>query len=542
MWLINIRSMSLEEFTPPELPAYAILSHTWEHEEVTFQEFGNLGLAETKAGAELSEAINSMFEWYKLSTICFAYLSDLTVSSFEESPTLWLDEENRHICRWFKRGWTLQELLAPANLEFYDSAWNFRGLKTDIVVMRQLISMTGIRNRKIFESSNAIQDVPVGERMSWASKRQTKRLEDLAYSLLGIFQVNMPMLYGEGMRSFQRLQEEIMKTSTDMSLFCWRAKPGESKYRGLLAHSPSEFASYYHTARVSRQDFSWISTGSENEFLVTNKGIRIDAELLQMQQYRDTGPTVLRCNLPPDDCIVLIPLRHYRDDVYVREKPDCIFPPEPESTSIERKLIYVARDVGTQMSEYLHKPMNLDLAFMTSLIPKPFKLTPLKGWPTRRWGDHMWDDVLRFPLTSAQINTCVVTYQLTREHKKIGEFVAICQKHSSAVPPLRYAIIPMSEADDILRMLEENKEDLAIPIIEKLIIAGRQTVEIESEIRGLNLFVSKYSPKEKQEENTLYVSLTTPEDLSLSKRNLERNTHQVDEIGLLSKRAELLEP
>ncbi|KAJ8112028.1 hypothetical protein ONZ43_g5485 [Nemania bipapillata] len=126
MWLINIESMRLEEFTPPDLPTYAILSHTWAEDEVTFNEFGNLESAEKKAGfakikktcelaaikgipycwvdtccidksssAELSEAINSMFDWYKLSAVCFAYLYDLDVGHLEDSVTLWRDEKKR---------------------------------------------------------------------------------------------------------------------------------------------------------------------------------------------------------------------------------------------------------------------------------------------------------------------------------------------------------------------------------------------------------------------------------------------------------------
>lgn len=245
MWLINIKSMSLEEFTPPDLPSYAILSHTWENDEVTFQEFNNLESAQKKAGfakiektcelaaakgipyvwvdtccidksssAELSEAINSMFEWYKLSTVCFAYLSDLIVNPLTGSPTLWRDKKRRLVCRWFQRGWTLQELLAPASLEFYDKRWIFRGLKTDSLVMQELVPMTGIDNRKVFENSDAIREVAVGERMSWASRRQTKRLEDLAYCLLGIFQGKISCSC--------HLESRLSETRSEYAFIIWR--------------------------------------------------------------------------------------------------------------------------------------------------------------------------------------------------------------------------------------------------------------------------------------------------------------------------------
>ncbi|KAI0451670.1 HET domain-containing protein [Xylaria acuta] len=555
MWLINIKSMRLEEFTPPHLPTYAILSHTWGEGEVTFQEFGNLESVGRKANfakikktcelaaakeipyvwvdtccidksssAELSEAINSMFEWYKKSSVCFAYLSDLPL---RESPTLWRDEEHQLVCRWFRRGWTLQELLAPAKLEFYDSAWNFKGLKTDSLVMRQLFLMTGIRSRKVFQNSNAIQEIAVGERMSWASKRQTKRLEDLAYCLLGIFQVNMPLLYGEGMRAFQRLQEEIIKINTDMSLFCWRAKRGESKYRGLLAHSPVEFASYYNTDLESRKSISWSSVGSEKEFSVTNKGIRIDAELLKTT-YGYQEITALRCHLRPDDYVVLVPIRHYRDNVYVRDRPHLILP--SDSAKIENKLIYIAKDVDNQMNQDLDEHMSPKLSFVVSPLPAPFRLMPVRGWPTEQWNQIPE----YFQLGSAKMNTCIAVYQLTNDGQKAGEFAAICQRNASAVKPLRYAIVSMSEVENIFQKLEGSIEQriVALSIIEKFIIAGRQTVEVESNSTKLNLFVSKHSPNNEQQLNTLYISLASTDDLSLSKRAYDERIRRANEIAL----------
>lgn len=223
MWLINVHDLKLENFYPPQLPPYAILSHTWEDDEVTFQDFADLRVAKRRRGyakikktcdlaadaeidyawvdtccidksssAELSEAINSMFEWYQQSSVCFAFLSDLRGSSnlSGDPNTLWLDEERRHKCRWFHRGWTLQELLAPHKLEFYDAEWKSRGLKTDPLVMRQLSSITGIRGQsaRVFRNSETIYDIAIAERMSWASGRETTRIEDAAYCLLGIFQ------------------------------------------------------------------------------------------------------------------------------------------------------------------------------------------------------------------------------------------------------------------------------------------------------------------------------------------------------------------
>ncbi|KAJ8129864.1 hypothetical protein O1611_g3766 [Lasiodiplodia mahajangana] len=561
MWLINVESMELEEFTPPNLPAYAILSHTWGEEEVTFQEFGNLKLAEKKVGfkkiektcelavaksiryvwvdtccidksssAELSEAINSMFDWYRKSAVCFAYLSDLELGS----STLWLNESAGRVCRWFKRGWTLQELLAPAKLEFYDRAWNFKGLKTDPPVTRELLTITGIRSREVFLNSDLIRGIAVAERMSWASKRQTKRLEDLAYCLLGIFQVNMPLLYGEGIRAFQRLQEEIMKTSTDMSLFCWISKPGESRYRGLLARHPDEFASYYSTVLKSRESVSWSLASMDKEFSVTNKGIRIDAELLEIK-YGKRKITAMRCNLRPDYDVILIPIKYYRDNIYVREQPDLILP--SDSVEIEQKVIYIAKDIDSQMDQNLDEPLNLTLSFIVSSIPAPIQLMPIKGWPTEQWKHETSCP----QLTSAIVSTYIAFYQLIHQGQKVGKFAAICQRNALAGQPLRYALVPMGEAKDILEMLESGTKEHsnigALSKVERFIITGRQTVEIElNDDKRYNLFISRYSPDDEvQEPNTLYMSLASTDDLFLSKRAYDKHVEGDNEVELPQK-------
>ncbi|KAF3802012.1 Vegetative incompatibility protein HET-E-1 [Colletotrichum gloeosporioides] len=245
MWLINTRSLALEEISDPASVEYAILSHTWEDDEISFQDIRspNADDARRKAGfskvaktcelarqrhiefawidtccidksssAELSEAINSMFTWYKLSTVCFVFLSDLSPSKDSES------QQTLGKCRWFSRGWTLQELIAPRHVEFYDSTWKRFSRKANI---------------------------PVAVKMSWAAERQTKRIEDRAYSLLGIFDINMPMIYGEGHKSFRRLQEEIAKETGDLSLFAWRGPSagakGYQEYRGSFARNMTEF-------------------------------------------------------------------------------------------------------------------------------------------------------------------------------------------------------------------------------------------------------------------------------------------------------------
>jgi hypothetical protein len=160
------------------------------------------------SSAELAEAINSMLVWYKKADRCYAFLADVEKDHFREQFPR---------SRWFTRGWTLQELIAPRTVNFYDANWEPVGSKYPLVT--QFTAITKIDEATLKGAS--IEIVSVAKRMSWAANRQTTRVEDLAHCLLSIFNVNMPMLYGEGERAFRRLQEEIFRSSHDQSLFAW---------------------------------------------------------------------------------------------------------------------------------------------------------------------------------------------------------------------------------------------------------------------------------------------------------------------------------
>jgi hypothetical protein len=157
--------------------------------------------------AELSEAINSMYRWYKKSDVCFMFLVDIFGKEYSGS-------------RWSTRGWTLQELIAPSSMIFC----NFSGaeLGTKWNLRDQLSRITGVQIGALLEHS--LENFSVTQRMSWASNRQKTRVEDLAYCLMGIFGVNMPMLYGEGEGAFTRLQEEIMRVNNDQTIFAWESQ------------------------------------------------------------------------------------------------------------------------------------------------------------------------------------------------------------------------------------------------------------------------------------------------------------------------------
>ncbi|RYP49226.1 hypothetical protein DL769_011102 [Monosporascus sp. CRB-8-3] len=280
MRLINVKTSKLEEFLDYKAPPYAILSHTWgdDREELTFRdvEEGRVdkpGIGSVKFQGsclqaekddigyvwidtccidktnlvELSEAINSMFRWYRHASLCYAYLSDVPGDDAPRKPG-----SKFRTSRWFGRGWTLQELLAPKHLRFYNSLWCYLGTKG---TLRTVIGkITGIP-RQILVGITELHSASVAQRMSWAARRDTKRKEDLAYCLLGIFGVTMPMIYGEGgNQAFLRLQDQIMKTTRDDSILAWGLSTKESTISDpdqvtagrILATAPSNFANSGH--------------------------------------------------------------------------------------------------------------------------------------------------------------------------------------------------------------------------------------------------------------------------------------------------------
>ncbi|KAK4141481.1 ankyrin repeat-containing domain protein [Dichotomopilus funicola] len=242
MRLLNTATGKLETFSDADTPLYAILSHRWTSNKITFQDLhdphvqrkegyskiSNSCRIAAKNGldylwidtccidktnsTELSTAVNSMYQWYRDAVVCFAYLSDVPAVDFARSL-------------WFTRGWTLQELLAPSTI---------------------------LRGCDLSLASNA-------QKMSWAANRVTTVTEDLAYCLMGIFGINIPMLYGEGGKSFLRLQEEILKTTDDFSLFVWKedgATVDLSDRNGLTMTPPLRAAAEGHVemARLLLQE------------------------------------------------------------------------------------------------------------------------------------------------------------------------------------------------------------------------------------------------------------------------------------------------
>lgn len=314
MRLLHTKDLVFKDFIGQNIPPYAIISHRWSDEEITYSEFLNdrlkllngqckgYGWSKIAMGctiahqdgydwmwidticinktssAELSEAINSMYTWYQQSAICYAFLPDVrNYPSLEESKKTIniLGEHHSSFVRddfmssdWFQRSWTLQELLAPRLMHFYSLNFDLIGSKN---ALAHLISeTTGIKVHYLHPDDRSVLDASVAERMSFASSRRATRIEDVAYSLLGLFDVSMPLLYGEGERAFLRLQQEIIKVSDDESILCW------SRITRIPSSSP---LAPHPGAFVSSTNIQTTSLIPRSHYEMTNKGLRCTLDI-----------------------------------------------------------------------------------------------------------------------------------------------------------------------------------------------------------------------------------------------------------------------
>jgi hypothetical protein len=272
-------------------PQYAILSHRWGTDEVTLQDIYDIsekpavrsregfvklqGFArkareagyeyvwvdtcciDRSSSVDVAESIGSMFRYYREAAVCYTYLSDVCG---DESRELQIRSS-----RLFTRGWTLQELLAPTNMSFFDRNWTHLGTRAELATL--VSNITGIE--EIYIGGRDLEEASVAQRMSWASRRETTKPEDCVYSLLGIFDVGMEVRYGEGLeKAFRRLQEELLIRKEDLSLFAWhRPTDAPSVERpstaatprtpGVLARSPADFL---HCGDIVRHNFDGNST------------------------------------------------------------------------------------------------------------------------------------------------------------------------------------------------------------------------------------------------------------------------------------------
>ncbi|KAF9232390.1 heterokaryon incompatibility protein-domain-containing protein, partial [Melanogaster broomeanus] len=238
-----------------------------------------------ESSSELEEAIRSMYRWYRDAHVCIIYLAgSSTIADIPSEP-------------WFTRGWTLQELLAPRRWRFFGKDWSpvcpeeqenseavpgaidwttekfpYPNDKNSSSVIRAVAQVTGIDERHLTRFNPRDTVITVFEKMSWASKRQTTRVEDIAYSLFGIFDISMPIAYGEGKRAFYRLCEAIVQSCLDPTLLAWVGD--SSPYSEALPSSPECYKPFicgdfgYASSKFGDPSFSITKFGLHVKLLV----------------------------------------------------------------------------------------------------------------------------------------------------------------------------------------------------------------------------------------------------------------------------------
>lgn len=417
MRLINTHTVSLEEFIDQQVPPYAILSHTWDREEVTYEDMnmpdrtaiGKNGLLKIEESCriaspdyeyiwidsccidktnpvELSKAVNSMFRWYADAKVCFAFLADFDLAD---------SKSELRRARWFTRGWTLQELVAPPEVHFYDASWSFVGKRSTLCQALSNITkidetlLAGTEQREI---RSLLRRTTVAKRMSWATNRETTVVEDIAYCLLGIFGVNMPLMYGEGAEAFIRLQVEIIRDTNDLTLFGWQtptsalsypntANPSSSslsvRYRGILAIHPSEFAEA--TALLPTR-----CAKANPEFSMSNKGLRITIPL-RKSVTTDFNFMPLYCHSSSTPSFNYgIHLKHQGGGNYVRAHPEKLAI-EGKGALMAPRTIYLSKnlDPTEQLEHPLDQPHEYGIRFVFVFKNYPIRL--VSAHPEREW-------------------------------------------------------------------------------------------------------------------------------------------------------------
>ena len=362
------RPASVFTFRDDEATDYAILSHRWmsmEH-EVNYDEMNDLakmdqgeitevrrrdgyrkildsceqakrdGYAwlwidtcciDKRSSAELSEAINSMFRWYENSRVCYAYFHDLSDEVF---PTVCDEQKYPHSNgwpEWFSRGWTLQEMIAPTNVRFFNKSWQPIGDK--IKLASTLSEITRVPEHILTDGLPSNRPC-VAQIMSWAANRKTTRVEDWAYSLLGLLDVNMPMLYGEGKKAFHRLQLEIIRMSNDQSIFAWDYQGEKGRTCSILADDPSFFRNCSEMElihdldkfkQMHKNDMEVLASNNISDdqfgvFPITNRGIQIWLLLRCLDDRGSVFEARLPCCSSPSGPSVTIKLISSKSNYY----------------------------------------------------------------------------------------------------------------------------------------------------------------------------------------------------------------------------------
>ena len=297
-----------------------------------------------------------MYKWYQKAEICYVYLADFSLSQ----QVLALNQQERITkfakSRWFTRGWTLQELLAPQYVVFYDRDWIELGSRS--FLEHEISQATRISPKHMKQP----KDASVATKMSWASIRNTSREEDIAYSLLGLFDIHMPLIYGEGQNAFFRLQSEIIRTSSDESIYAWIDSSLSSS--GLLARTPRAF---YHSSDIV--PIEGLSSLRRSPPYMTNRGLAIEIKGSQKSQEYGEEHLLLNCaRLAKPEYLFKLKLRSQGQLASRIDVPNFAFYKArvAEPLNVKMKTIYVENGVKpvTQVprpSLYVQECLPLDI-------------------------------------------------------------------------------------------------------------------------------------------------------------------------------------
>lgn len=529
MRLLNVETLALETFNGREIPEYAILSHTWrEGEEVTFEELGTEA-SKSKSGyvkiqqvckiaaeehfshvwidtccidkrssSELSEAINSMFNWYKGSAVCYAHLEDVFPGA-----------SNFGSARWFNRGWTLQELIAPWKVVFYSADWTRLGYKCSEVVpgagtnlISQISRISGV-DEKVLANAECVPDISVARRMSWASRRYTTRVEDEAYCLMGLFGIHMPLLYGEGGHAFARLQQEILKESADHSLFAWLLG-SRTQHGSAFASRPADFA---RSADV-------LSFGIDTQpSALTNKGLSIRLALLKKEDQLGFPEYIgiLNCSIVGRAFgFVGVILQATANDNQIFKRKGTTWVSSKEIDIAKMEDIYILSD--SPLSEHMVKLSEIRPKYVIVQTTLRMSLMPyfeFGGIYTleRRW-DHQIEDML------IQLHyTALDTYDITAHMVALYYYLDVCYaivvgcnldangfKTRSGV-----TIVPLPIGDRLSR-----EDEIRKILQSRRLISLRQRCEIEAAPFGI--LKASITPKSIMGEDILVLKVEDLDD------------------------------
>ncbi len=293
------------------------------------------------SSADVDEAVTASFRLVWNAALCIVHLSDLLPATDGEAP---LPDQEKALssCRWFTGGWALQELVAARRIEFFDRDWILRGVKasTSPRPWLEMLSRVSAVDELVLADRDALFDVSLGRRLSWAARRQTRRLEDTAYALMGICGVGgrLTPRYGEGRhRAFFRLQKKILKTTSDLSILAWKRQQNDDDidgidkqqkqrrrrqppFSGILADSAADF-------RHFESHPTWVAPFvSDGEWTINNRGLCGRAPLSVRSHRSGVGREVVLVltasrRSRADSLHVGISLREVEPGVFVRSNP-----------------------------------------------------------------------------------------------------------------------------------------------------------------------------------------------------------------------------